>query len=133
MLRYKVFEPVLLLGRQRFANVDMKIRVQGGGHVSQVYGECPGTPRACPWCVRHVTGRARCLSQVCQARDRVHLVPAPGMPGMWQGAPGACSSYARHVPRYTRCIPLVNMAQVNGSCPRYAGDGIWSCPVRGCF
>ena len=37
ILRYKVFEPILLLGRQRFANVDMRIRVKGGGHVSQVY------------------------------------------------------------------------------------------------
>merc|ERR1712129_196269 len=37
ILRYKVFEPILLLGRQRFANVDMRIRVKGGGHVSQIY------------------------------------------------------------------------------------------------
>jgi ribosomal protein S9 len=37
-LRFKVFEPVLLLGRARFANVDMRVRVKGGGHVSQIYG-----------------------------------------------------------------------------------------------
>ncbi|KAK9112725.1 hypothetical protein Scep_020244 [Stephania cephalantha] len=37
ILRYKVFEPVLLLGRQRFAGVDMRIRVRGGGHTSQIY------------------------------------------------------------------------------------------------
>merc|ERR1712037_151489 len=37
ILRYKVFEPILLLGRQRFAGVDMRIRVKGGGHVSQIY------------------------------------------------------------------------------------------------
>lgn len=36
-LRYKVLEPVLLLGKQRFANVDIRIRVKGGGHVSQIY------------------------------------------------------------------------------------------------
>ena len=30
-------EPVLLLGRQRFANVDIRIRARGGGHVSQIY------------------------------------------------------------------------------------------------
>ena len=40
ILRFKVFEPVLLLGRARFANVDMRVRVKGGGHVSQVYGAC---------------------------------------------------------------------------------------------
>ena len=38
ILRFKVFEPVLLLGRARFANVDMRVRVKGGGHVSQIYG-----------------------------------------------------------------------------------------------
>ncbi|KAK9861203.1 hypothetical protein WJX84_006045 [Apatococcus fuscideae] len=36
-LRWKLQEPVLLLGKQRFANVDIRLRVKGGGHVSQVY------------------------------------------------------------------------------------------------
>ena len=36
-LRWKVLEPILLLGKQRFANVDVRLRVKGGGHVSQVY------------------------------------------------------------------------------------------------
>jgi small subunit ribosomal protein S16e len=37
ILRYKAFEPILLLGRQKFAGVDMRIRVKGGGHTSQIY------------------------------------------------------------------------------------------------
>ena len=37
-LRWKCQEPVLLLGKQRFANVDIRIRAKGGGHVSQIYG-----------------------------------------------------------------------------------------------
>uniref|UniRef100_A0A0D3AJQ0 Uncharacterized protein n=1 Tax=Brassica oleracea var. oleracea TaxID=109376 RepID=A0A0D3AJQ0_BRAOL len=37
ILRFKIFEPVLLLGKHRFAGVDMRIRVNGGGHTSQVY------------------------------------------------------------------------------------------------
>ncbi|KAI3990849.1 hypothetical protein MKX01_018586 [Papaver californicum] len=37
ILRYKAFEPVLLLGRQKYAGVDMIIRVRGGGHTSQIY------------------------------------------------------------------------------------------------
>ncbi|GFP98115.1 40S ribosomal protein s16, partial [Phtheirospermum japonicum] len=36
-LRYKAFEPILLLGRHHFAGVDMRIRVKGGGHTSQIY------------------------------------------------------------------------------------------------
>ena len=39
MLRYKVFESILLLGRERFANMDIRIRVKGGGYTSQIYGE----------------------------------------------------------------------------------------------
>ncbi|KAL2649690.1 hypothetical protein R1flu_017818 [Riccia fluitans] len=37
ILRFKAFEPILLLGRHRFANVDMRIRVRGGGFTSQIY------------------------------------------------------------------------------------------------
>ncbi|CAM9098769.1 unnamed protein product [Chrysoparadoxa australica] len=37
ILRVKTFEPVLLLGQQRFANVDIRIRVRGGGYTSQIY------------------------------------------------------------------------------------------------
>merc|ERR1711998_428357 len=37
LLRYKVFEPILLLGRERFAIMDLRIRVKGGGYTSQIY------------------------------------------------------------------------------------------------
>lgn len=36
-LRLKAFEPVLVLGRERFANLDIRVRVTGGGNVSQIY------------------------------------------------------------------------------------------------
>ena len=31
-------EPILLLGKERFAGVDIRIRVRGGGQVAQIYG-----------------------------------------------------------------------------------------------
>ncbi|KAK3102814.1 hypothetical protein FSP39_014093 [Pinctada imbricata] len=37
ILRYKLQEPILLLGKEKFAGVDIKVRVRGGGHVAQVY------------------------------------------------------------------------------------------------
>ena len=40
-LRWKVMEPVLLLGKHRFEAVDIRIRVKGGGNVSQIYGAPP--------------------------------------------------------------------------------------------
>lgn len=37
ILRAKVYEPIRLLGEQRFKRVDIRVRVKGGGKVSQVY------------------------------------------------------------------------------------------------
>ena len=45
LLRYKVFEPILLLGRERFANVDIRLRVKGGGYTSQIYAIRQARPR----------------------------------------------------------------------------------------
>ncbi|XP_003743332.1 40S ribosomal protein S16 [Galendromus occidentalis] len=36
-LRYKLMEPILLLGRDRFNQLDIRVRVKGGGNVSRVY------------------------------------------------------------------------------------------------
>ncbi len=40
-LRFKVFEPILVIGRQKVKNLDIRLRVKGGGHVSQIYGTLP--------------------------------------------------------------------------------------------
>merc|ERR1711915_538542 len=37
ILKHKVYEPVQLLGPERFANVDICIRVKGGGYTAQIY------------------------------------------------------------------------------------------------
>jgi len=37
ILRAKLYEPILLLGVDKFADVDIRIKVTGGGHVSRVY------------------------------------------------------------------------------------------------
>ncbi|KAL4084436.1 hypothetical protein QTP88_028256 [Uroleucon formosanum] len=37
VLQYKIQEPILLLGKDRFNEVDMRVRVNGGGHVAQIY------------------------------------------------------------------------------------------------
>lgn len=36
-LRWKIYEPVLVVGEDKFSKVDIRCRVSGGGHVSQVY------------------------------------------------------------------------------------------------
>lgn len=36
-LRVKVFEPLLILGSDRFADIDIRLRVKGGGYTAQIY------------------------------------------------------------------------------------------------
>eukprot|EP00276_Gloeochaete_wittrockiana_P008718 CAMPEP_0184652048 /NCGR_PEP_ID=MMETSP0308-20130426/9708_1 /TAXON_ID=38269 /ORGANISM="Gloeochaete witrockiana, Strain SAG 46.84" /LENGTH=155 /DNA_ID=CAMNT_0027086671 /DNA_START=2 /DNA_END=469 /DNA_ORIENTATION=+ len=37
ILRLKLFEPILVLGRDAFKEVDIRVRVTGGGSTSQIY------------------------------------------------------------------------------------------------
>lgn len=37
ILRLKVYEPVLVAGEEAFSAIDIRLRVKGGGHTSQVY------------------------------------------------------------------------------------------------
>ncbi|KAK5070130.1 40S ribosomal protein S16 [Lithohypha guttulata] len=37
ILRFKVYEPLLVLGPEKFSGVDIRVRVTGGGHTSQIY------------------------------------------------------------------------------------------------
>lgn len=34
---HQVYEPILLLGKNRFAHVDIRVRVSGSGYTAQVY------------------------------------------------------------------------------------------------
>ncbi|XP_023363285.1 40S ribosomal protein S16-like isoform X1 [Otolemur garnettii] len=36
-LQYKLLVPVLLLGKEQFAGVDICVHVKGGGHMAQIY------------------------------------------------------------------------------------------------
>ena len=37
ILRFKIYEPVLVAGEESFGILDIRVRVKGGGHVSQIY------------------------------------------------------------------------------------------------
>ncbi|SNX81759.1 probable 40S ribosomal protein S16 [Melanopsichium pennsylvanicum] len=37
ILRWKVYEPVLVVGEDKFSTVDIRLRVSGGGQTSQIY------------------------------------------------------------------------------------------------
>jgi len=37
ILRFKIYEPILVVGEEYFRDINMRCRVSGGGHTSQVY------------------------------------------------------------------------------------------------
>ena len=37
ILKVKIYEPLLLLGTEKFSQLDIRVRVSGGGHTSQIY------------------------------------------------------------------------------------------------
>jgi len=37
ILRFKIYEPILVAGEDSFSVLDIRVRVKGGGHTSQVY------------------------------------------------------------------------------------------------
>lgn len=36
-MRYKIYEPILVVGEDAYSRIDIRVRVKGGGHVSQIY------------------------------------------------------------------------------------------------
>ena len=34
----QAMDPIAILGKERFSRVDVRVRVRGGGQVSQIYG-----------------------------------------------------------------------------------------------
>ena len=73
-LQYKLQEPILLLGKDRFADVDIRIRVKGGGHTSQIYAIRQALSKSlvayyqkCKWChVTNTTTQNKLYSRFCK-------------------------------------------------------------------
>jgi len=79
ILRFKVFEPILLLGNQRFSNVDIRVRVKGGGYVSQIYAIRQAISKAIvAWFQKYVDEAAKKeIKNILLAYDRSLLVGDP--------------------------------------------------------
>merc|ERR1712018_369000 len=45
-LQYKLQEPVLVVGKERFAGIDIRVRVSGGGRIAQIYAIRQAVARA---------------------------------------------------------------------------------------
>jgi len=79
VLRYKVFEPILLLGQQHFAKVDIRVRVKGGGNTSQIYAIRQAVAKGIvAWNAKYVDEATKNqLKELLLSYDRTLLVADP--------------------------------------------------------
>merc|ERR1711998_657673 len=78
-LRYKVWEPILLLGASRYSDVDIRIRVKGGGYTSQIYAIRQALAKALvAWYQKFVDEASKKeIKEILQTYDRSLLVADP--------------------------------------------------------
>merc|ERR1712066_636425 len=107
VLRHKVYEPILLLSRERFAEVDIRIRVKGGGYVSQIYAIRQAIAKALVAFYQKYVDEAskREIKQILLAYDRTLLVADPRRvePKKF-GGPGARARYQNLIDKLRRIL-----------------------------
>uniref|UniRef100_A0A8C7XJS3 Small ribosomal subunit protein uS9 n=1 Tax=Oryzias sinensis TaxID=183150 RepID=A0A8C7XJS3_9TELE len=97
-LQYKLLEPVLLLGKERFAGVDIRVRVKGGGHVAQVYGKITTRHKVLACCFPKYVDEAskKEIKDILIQYDRTLLVADPRRCESKKfGGPGARARYQK--------------------------------------
>eukprot|EP01017_Pseudomicrothorax_dubius_P037490 TRINITY_DN54_c0_g3_i1.p1 TRINITY_DN54_c0_g3~~TRINITY_DN54_c0_g3_i1.p1 ORF type:complete len:151 (-),score=47.04 TRINITY_DN54_c0_g3_i1:196-648(-) len=97
-LRVKAYEPVLLLGANRFKDLDIRIKVRGGGYVSQIYAIRQAIARSIIAYYQKFVDESskRELKELLLQYDRTLLVSDPRRcePKKY-GGPGARSRYTK--------------------------------------
>ncbi|XP_032757781.1 40S ribosomal protein S16-like isoform X1 [Rattus rattus] len=94
----KLLEPVLLLGKERLAGVDIRVRVKGGGHVAQIYAIGQSIPKALVAYYQKYVDEAskKEIKDILIHYDRTLLVADPcHCESKKFGGPGACARYQK--------------------------------------
>jgi small subunit ribosomal protein S16e len=97
-LRIKIFEPILLLGAEKFANLKIRVRVQGGGPVAQLYAARMAISKAIvAWNQKYVDEEEKStVRKTLVSFDKGLLVADPRrMEPKKYGGPGARSRYQK--------------------------------------
>jgi small subunit ribosomal protein S16e len=81
IMRIKAMEPLLLLKREHYAHIDVRMRVKGGGQSAQVYAVRQALAKAIvAFAQKCALGRACVLVCVCVRRPRRPLFSPPSPP-----------------------------------------------------
>uniref|UniRef100_A0A2K5Z161 Small ribosomal subunit protein uS9 n=1 Tax=Mandrillus leucophaeus TaxID=9568 RepID=A0A2K5Z161_MANLE len=96
----KLLEPVLLLGKERFrfAGVDIRVCVKGGGHVAQIYAICQSISKALVAYYQKYVDEASKeeIKDILIQYDQTLLVADPRRYESKKfGGPGACVRYQK--------------------------------------
>ena len=94
----QIEEPINLLGKERFNEVDIRIRVKGGGHVAQVYAIRQALAKSLVAYYQKYVDEAskKEIKDILLAYDRTLLVADPRrMEPKKFGGPGARSRYQK--------------------------------------
>ena len=98
ILRYKVLEPILLVGADKFAEVDIRVRVRKGGYVSQIYAIRQAIAKALVAYYQKFVDEAskREIKELFASYDRTLLVADPRRTEPKKfGGPGARARYQK--------------------------------------
>uniref|UniRef100_A0A8D2EBG9 Small ribosomal subunit protein uS9 n=1 Tax=Theropithecus gelada TaxID=9565 RepID=A0A8D2EBG9_THEGE len=96
-LQYKLLEPVLLLGKERFAGVDIRVPVKGGGHVAQIYAIRQSISKALvAYYQKYVDEASKKEIKDILIHDQTLVVADPRRCESKKfGGPGACARYQK--------------------------------------
>ena len=97
-LQYKLQEPILLLGKDRFADVDIRIRVKGGGRIAQIYAIRQALAKSLvAYYQKHVDEQSKkAIKDILIQYDRTLLVADPRRCESKKfGGPGARARYQK--------------------------------------
>ena len=90
-LQFKLQEPLLLLGKDRFSEVDIRIRVKGGVRISQIYAIRPALSKAIV-----IRQSKKTIKDILIQFDRTLLVADPRRCEAKKfGGPGARARYQK--------------------------------------
>ena len=91
-------EPILLLGKDRFADVDIRIRVKGGGRIAQIYAIRQALAKSLvAYYQKHVDEQSKkAIKDILIQYDRTLLVADPRRCESKKfGGPGARARYQK--------------------------------------
>ena len=117
ILRFKIYEPVLVAGEESFAPLDIRVRAKGGGHTSQVYAIRQAIAKAVvAYYAKYIDAySAMELKKKLVAYDRTLLIADPRR--MEPKKFGGAGARARRQKRFVCCLHKLHEHSTDGYFP----------------